>query len=91
MRLIDADKLLEKYAHPNELIYTFKVIGDITEAKTVYPKSRTVGTWVERPLERHPTVNGIYCSICGHSAMGHYNFCPECGTKMRRDVIEALD
>lgn len=52
MRLIDADALMEKFAHPPELMYTNAVVDEIRSAPTV-------GGWIsveDRLPEEHKLV-----------------------------------
>lgn len=39
--------------------------------------------WIKKPLKKYPDEYGLVCSICNRKALAEYNYCPNCGKKMR--------
>lgn len=44
-----------------------------------YEQARPRGEWVYKPSK------GTFCSVCGWHSIWNFNFCPECGTEMRKE------
>ena len=45
---------------------------------------RPQGEWIYTPnIIGLSEYEGITCSICGNDSIGDFNFCPNCGAKMR--------
>lgn len=66
-RLIDADALMEKFAHPPELIYTNVVVDEIRSAPTI-------GGWVS-VKDRLPDKRGNYLVVRkSHAYIGISHF-----------------
>lgn len=86
MRFIDAD-------HGREIIETS--VGDfllVKIMKTLLEKIPTAdvapvvhGHWI---LGVRPNVQMPMCDICHKQATSKYNFCPNCGAKMDRDIVK---
>lgn len=95
MRMIDADALVEKFAHPPELMYTNVVLDVIREAPTVDAEPVRHGRWIKMTGMLPPEYHGHYCcSECEWHLKGLRNswtreedllYCPNCGAKMDGD------
>lgn len=100
MRLIDADKLADELEALCEKVprqrLTLRIIAnglrhDATFAPAIDPESlRSKGEW-----EEADDGDGVVCSACREdfctiiNETDRYNFCPNCGADMRKEV--ALD
>lgn len=89
-RLIDADALMEKFAHPPELMYTNVVMDEIRSAPTIDAAPVRHGRWIGC----HHHWAWLVCDQCnekmlvrksnhGYIQTFPHNFCPNCGAKMR--------
>ena len=76
MGLINADKLMEKYTHPNELIYTFSVMDDIKNAPIVdaVPVVRCEDCKYGFPCVSLETETSIHCKLM-RTIMRNDSFC----------------
>ncbi len=88
MRLIDADKLLEKKTVPLGFRCEVVTVNDINNAPTIDSESlRPKGEWIAcGDGENVPWM----CSHCGKTTAHKYkvmygNFCPNCGADMREE------
>lgn len=87
-RLIDADKLkevLDGYYYPEygKPCFDLDFINDVID-KTPTVEERTKGEWKSDHEDE-------VCSVCGFRCddmfyLGKANFCPECGSNMRKKV-----
>ena len=89
-RLIDADALINRIVFhtdwPTDEKEAFE--DEINAAPTITPERET-GKW-----ERHYSRPNVYADLCWHcsecgyessySWANHYNFCPNCGSKMEK-------
>lgn len=80
MRLIDADRLLDKIeAYPglSSKPEPHIIIELIAEAPTAYHSG---GRW-------HQSLNGYRCTSCEETSSRAYAFCPNCGARMEEGGI----
>lgn len=97
MRLIDADKLIEKaYFHgklpdPGNLYPDGKEavdVDDIEDAPTVDAVEVVHGRW-ERVIPSKSAAKWstkVSCSICHRQGYTYHKYCPNCGAKMDGDT-----
>ena len=55
--------------------------GMIKNASTIDPVKH--GTWIETPPRCRFATMRYECSVCGKAVWEKYNFCPNCGAKMK--------
>lgn len=84
-RLIDADALVDKFAHPNELIYTFGVLNEIEKAPTIDAAPVMHGEWIVHNPDNPLTIYGE-CPFCHEEVGRKWKYCPNCGAKMDRVI-----
>ena len=79
MRLIDADELLTAFPVDDEPMVTKSCIKmTIQHMPTIETKQ---GKWI---CELINPLNAILCcSACGYATGTKYNYCPNCGAKMK--------
>ena len=82
MRLVDADKIIERLKCKNAIGEIGKVtieecIAEIEYADTIKPE-RKRGRWI---ISRERLYD--VCSCCGEDGHKTFNFCPNCGCDMR--------
>lgn len=96
MRLIDADKLLEKLKRMidyckkdkqiNGLTVLFQVGDAIMDCKVIDATPVVHGKWEQCFEDWRKQMEGDKCSNCGFehygSSISHYHYCPNCGAKM---------
>lgn len=92
VRLIDANILKEaitQYYYISELKnpFWFRLITDyIDNAPTV---EQPTGAWIYNQYDGNPKIGNWHCSNCRNIVYGwkfqkpYYNFCPNCGAKMK--------
>lgn len=99
MRLIDADKALEKISKMidycekdtsvNGLTALFQVGDAIMDCKTVDARLVKHGKWTPCFEDWRRQIEGDKCSICGFEHYGtnirNYNYCPNCGALMQEE------
>ena len=88
MRLIDADKVLERAIpvrgeYDNSLPFEAVPVGYIKGAPTISATLVQHGQW------DNCSQISVKCSNCGaiytKSAAHHYKYCPDCGAKMKQN------
>jgi len=89
MRLIDANKLLEKSYEVGKWMPVLVVnASDIENAETIDAEPVRHGRWIPVVLERSfDSIKGIKCSECGEECVKGTcsempNYCRNCGAKM---------
>lgn len=88
MRLIDADRLLDRckfYHLPNGDLAV--PIIDVQHAPTIEPERK--GEWI--PNQENGTFKIYTCSNCGWNSEAEFNFCPNCGADMRKPKLRYGD
>lgn len=97
-RLIDAEALKanvlkwlpsdpcgrEEREFPFETDICVSMLQEIDEAPTVDAVPVRHGRWIDKSGGIEGAWN--YCSVCGEQAIDLYDFCPNCGADMRKDV-----
>lgn len=95
MRLIDADKLVNKFGGVDgwdmEQFQTDEIVEIIEEQPTIEAEPVRHGEWIEKMSILEDFIQGSkmhYCSCCGHEMMmskyikRKMNYCSNCGAKM---------
>lgn len=105
-RLINADKLKKDVLDLPDCYNGFSdtydkacIIGVIDEQPTIEPERKT-GKWEEREVSSEQVIDewqSARCSVCGlyHTTpylyyFNGYNYCPNCGARMDREVNHEL-
>lgn len=72
---VDESRILWKHKESDE--WKRADIDDLIEAY----EGRQKGEWIDRS----GGIEGAwhYCSVCGNSAINNFDFCPNCGAKMK--------
>lgn len=89
MRLIDADKLLEKKTVPLGLRCEVVTVNDINNAPTIGPESlRPKGEWKVYLGGKELMCTACQATFWDENGNGGSNFCPNCGADMRGEENE---
>lgn len=93
--MIDADALIEKFQSDKEYfdkvgdttfaMATIGVINDIDKSPTIEAVSVVHGEWKRRIVDNGFNADWV-CSECGYrikTDFVDYNFCPNCGSRMK--------
>lgn len=95
---IDRDIVLahkgDCYDYDGHLLYAVGT-GDILRIPAADVVERKKGEWIDKEIvtyllngERYATAYGYYCSNCGKTVGEKGNFCPSCGSDMRKEVTD---
>lgn len=89
MRYIDADKLKADIKEITEItdgkLTEFEALGILSGQPTADVRENVKGEWItanEQPYFRKH-YNNVVCSVCHRKGDSRWNFCPNCGAKMR--------
>ena len=80
-RYIDADAFLKEYCEPYPHVYKAmsRAMADAPSID-IEPKR---GEWVEDEEDWRHQIVFWRCSECGYAVSTMYNFCPNCGARMK--------
>lgn len=90
MRMIEADKVIPLVRllllfHPN----AERIVEDmqaVVDSHTIEAEPVRNGRWYWKPIDER--TSECTCSVCGQGGCDDFNYCPNCGAKMRGDTDE---
>ena len=88
MRPIDADEALRLKDEDLNWVYDLTDLEEfLAGVPTLDVEPVKHGKWVETVFHNGCTFDhDMVCSVCGHSGLPEYEYCPNCGAKMDEEI-----